>query len=53
MPITSRHSPGPLHTTVGGLASHVGLRAHSGATASTCAVLPSGKTAQYSGVDAS
>jgi hypothetical protein len=51
MPMTSRHSPGPLHTKVGIDTSHVRLRAHSGATASTCVVLPSGKTAQDSGVD--
>ena len=52
MPITSRHWPGPLHTTVGVEVSHVGLRAQSGATVSTRAVLPSGKTAQYSGASA-
>ncbi len=49
MPMTSRHSPGPLHTTVGVEVNHVGLRAHSGGAMSTCAVLPSGNTATYSG----
>jgi hypothetical protein len=50
MPITSRHSPGPLHTTVGVEASHMRLLAHSGSTTSTGVVLPSGNTAEYSGV---
>ena len=49
MPMTSRHSPGPVHTTVGVVVSHVRLRAHSGATVSTCDVWPSGITAQCSG----
>ena len=52
MPITSRHSPGPVHTTFGVDVSHVAHRAHSGATVTTCAVLPSGITAQCSGASA-
>ena len=48
MAMTSRQSPGSLHTVDGIAVSHVRQRAHSGATISTCAVLPSGKTAEYS-----